>query len=564
MPLKLTVAGRVWWESECRVIFLDARASLSSEPGVQASVDSTFGGHSTKALNDGVADGENLAWNEAAWASEDGSGKHWVRLAFPAPVAVQEVVADDSAVVVRWDTASDQTRPVRYRIYYAPASPAPQATNLNAAPWLNTGYVAGTAPADYAYPVNLATALANEHRVAGLTNGVAYRFIVRASDSVTPTPYEEANVVSLTATPRKSNGSTYAGITIDGSFTDWRAAARVWEDPASDQGSAASDLKAVWIANDRDYVYFRIETWNTHDFHAIGNNLYLDADRSVATGFEPFGANLVGSELMMQGDGLYSQKLGGWNDGYAASVAIAPYATSTTSWEWKIPRALAHPGSAGGGAVFDVAGFKYLVTSGATSADELSAVLGYTFATPSVAATITVDGNGADWPAHAKIYDDATGDNAGAPSDVKAVWTANDADYLYLRIDTWSAHDYAAFYNNTYLDTDLASATGFHPHGLAFGSELLLQNAGAYSEKLGGWNEGLATSPSGKSVTMAPLGGSATIWEWRIPRDLVHPGAGGAVFGAQLEVFVTSDNAGLAERAPNTVATEHVRYRFVP
>ena len=92
VPLKLAVAGRVWWEAECRVVFLDARASLSSEPGVQVSADSTFGGYATKALHDGVADGENLAWNEAAWASEDGPGEHWVRLAFPKPVAVREVV----------------------------------------------------------------------------------------------------------------------------------------------------------------------------------------------------------------------------------------------------------------------------------------------------------------------------------------------------------------------------------------------------------------------------------------------------------------------------------------
>ncbi len=94
VTLKMTLSsrGREWWAEECRVVFLTARESLASGSGVQVSADSTFGGYSAKALNDGVADGANLAWNEAAWASEDGPGEHWVRLAFPQPVAVEEVV----------------------------------------------------------------------------------------------------------------------------------------------------------------------------------------------------------------------------------------------------------------------------------------------------------------------------------------------------------------------------------------------------------------------------------------------------------------------------------------
>jgi len=92
LKMMLSSGGREWWAEECRVVFLTARESLASGPGVQVSADSTFGGYSEKALNDGVADGANLAWNEAAWASEDGPGEHWVRLAFPQPVAVEEVI----------------------------------------------------------------------------------------------------------------------------------------------------------------------------------------------------------------------------------------------------------------------------------------------------------------------------------------------------------------------------------------------------------------------------------------------------------------------------------------
>ncbi|EIQ00634.1 hypothetical protein OpiT1DRAFT_05183 [Opitutaceae bacterium TAV1] len=92
LAMKVSSGGRVWWEDECRVVFLDARASLSGGDGVQVTADSTFGGYTTRPLNDGVTDSGALAWNEAAWASGDSPDEHWVRFAFPQPVAVREVV----------------------------------------------------------------------------------------------------------------------------------------------------------------------------------------------------------------------------------------------------------------------------------------------------------------------------------------------------------------------------------------------------------------------------------------------------------------------------------------
>ncbi|MFA6289487.1 MAG: fibronectin type III domain-containing protein [Opitutaceae bacterium] len=673
----------------------------------------------------------------------------------PARTGVQAVVPKDGAVAVQWDTANDQSRPVRYKIYYAPAGAS--TANLNVSPWANTGYVAGTTPANYAYPRTNATSYANEYTVTGLQNGSSYMFVVHAADSAT-TVHEDTNVVSLAATPQKSAGSLYANIVIDGAFTDWPAAAQIWGDPTGDKGTGASDIKAIWVANDTDYVYFRIDTWNSHDFPAAVNNLYLDTDLVGGdTTFNPYGANLIFSELLIQGGIMYSQKNGNFNDGMISNVAIVPGSGAATSWEWKIARNTLHPAGVGGGAVFSAAGFKILATSGSAVTDEVAGAATYTFAQPSVfktitvdgntsewpayakiyddpsgdnlgaptdikavwaandldylylrietwnthdmpnagnnfyfdtdvgvspgfnphalgkissklliqsdhlysegnggfndgalgtfgispyavpasnweyriplslvhpstagvrankavfgpggvpidilltsdnagpaefapatgalryvlagldiapqttAATITVDGNGSDWPSGAKVYDDATGDNAGAPSDIKSVWIANDTNYVYLRIDTWNSHDYAGSFNNTYFDANLSPATGFKPHGLAFGSELLLQNTGVYSQKSGAWNDGAATSPSGKTVTMAPGGGSATTFEWRIPRDLVHPSAGGPVFNepdGAFFLFVTSDNAGaLAERAPNDPGTQFIWYIPAP
>ena len=701
------------------------------------------------------------AWNTAnpdtaapVWSTTANSGVTRTTTTFAANrIGVQELVPSDGAVTVRWDLANDQTRPVRYKIYYAPVSSSPSTSNLNTSPWSNTGYVSGTAPANYGWPRTLSTSYANEYKVTGLTNGVAYRFVVRASDSGS-TVREETNVVTLDATPQKSSGSAYATITIDGSFSDWPAEAQIWSDPSGDHGAAASDIKAIWVANDNDYVYFRVDSWNSHDFPNAVNNIYFDTDlASGDTGFQPGGAPTIASELLLQGGILYSQKAGNFNDGTIGNVAINPGSGSTTSWEWRIARNTQHPSGVGGGTVFSASGFKILATSGST---EFAGVATYAFAEPSVyatitpdasfsdwpakakladdpqsdnlgavtdyksvwvandvnylylriqtwnthdmplsgnnlyfdsdvgvspgfnphslgkisskllnqsdqlysqggggfndgwlatlgispyavsasdweyriplnlvhpsgagvranqavfgstgtpinilltsdnsgpaeflpntgslryvlagptltphttRATITVDGNGADWPAGAKVYDDASGDNAGAPADVKSVWIANDDTYIYIRIDTWSAVDYAAAFNNTYLDADLSAATGFKPHGLPFGSEALLQNTGLYSQKSGAWNDGALTPLPGRTAQMAPTSGIATTFEWRIPRDLYHPNSGGPLFAepdGSFFLLVTSDNSGAAELAPDSPATQAIWYIPAP
>lgn len=482
---------------------------------------------------------------------------------------IQQVVAGDSSVTVRWDLADDQSRPVRYKVYYAPASPDP-GTNLAASPWQNTGYVSGTAPANYRYgswTANNTNIYANEYTVAGLLNGVTYKFVVRAADSAS-TVHEETNTVSLTATPFRV-GSVYANIAVDGSFADWPADAQIWNDAQNDHATAASDVKAIWAANDSQNVYLRIDTWNSHDFPNAFNNIYFDTDLAGGdASFNPYGLGLVASELLLQGGTLWSQKNGNFNDGQIGSASFSPSSGSATSWEFSFPRSIQHPSGVGGGSVFTSTGFKVLVTSGSSSTDELAGAASYNFATASVFKTITANGTIAsgEWPAHSLIYSDAQSDNAGAATDIKAVYMTNDAANLYLRVDTWNSHNMPGAFNNFYFDTQVGVSPGFNPHGLGkISSKLLLNGVSLFSEGNGGFNDGYIGG-----TTYGPTAGtSATAWEFAIPLTIVHPTGSGAragqdvfpALGTEIQALLTSDNSGPAEFAPDAGA---LRYKLAP
>lgn len=163
-------------------------------------------------------------------------------------------------------------------------------------------------------------------------------------------------------------------------------------------------------------------------------------------------------------------------------------------------------------------------------------------------APIGIDGDMGDWPAGALVYEDPQGDAAGGPSDVRRVWMANDASHLYLRIDTWNAHDLAGVLDRAYFDTDRNVLTGFNVFGLSLaGSEMLMEFAGLYSQADGGFNNGAVGTAS-----VAPTGNpSTTSWEFAFSRSLLHPTtlsgtmANQPVFGADGSSFgflFTSDN----------------------
>lgn len=99
--------GATVFQRRFDVTFLAAGESLARDSRVRVEVDSTYSGYTIKALTDGVRDTTGVAWNEAAWASEESGGPHWVRITFPEPTTVQ-------ALSVYWNIESGVTYTSRH------------------------------------------------------------------------------------------------------------------------------------------------------------------------------------------------------------------------------------------------------------------------------------------------------------------------------------------------------------------------------------------------------------------------------------------------------------------
>jgi len=88
LSVQVESEGKTISQRRFEVTFLEKGESLARDSRVRVDVDSTYSGYTTKPLADGVRDTKGIAWNEAAWASEETGGPHWVRIAFPEPTTI--------------------------------------------------------------------------------------------------------------------------------------------------------------------------------------------------------------------------------------------------------------------------------------------------------------------------------------------------------------------------------------------------------------------------------------------------------------------------------------------
>ncbi|WP_269537106.1 discoidin domain-containing protein [Cerasicoccus fimbriatus] len=92
VALKASAMGFEIFDGSVELQFLGQQASVVRDTAVLVETSSDFPGYGPSPLRDGVTEPTaSMAFNEAAWASEESASPHWVRFEFPEPVEVSEV-----------------------------------------------------------------------------------------------------------------------------------------------------------------------------------------------------------------------------------------------------------------------------------------------------------------------------------------------------------------------------------------------------------------------------------------------------------------------------------------
>jgi hypothetical protein len=125
-----------------------------------------------------------------------------------------------------------------------------------------------------------------------------------------------------------------SSIVIDGSFDDWANVPLAFTDPEDSTDSL--DYKDVYVTSDDNFIYMRVTLWRPGDLSDFHNNIFIDADQDVTTGYSFSG---IGSDVLIQSGAGYEQVAGTFNNGTVSGLdwQIAP-AGSVSEVEFRISR----------------------------------------------------------------------------------------------------------------------------------------------------------------------------------------------------------------------------------
>jgi len=463
------------------------------------------------------------AWNSTAAQSSNA----------PAPrIGIQEAVAGNQNVTVRWDVADDQTQPVHYNVYYTavtnftatPSLDFSTATKLaHVTPKLPSAYTNGTGPGIYPY----------EYTVSGLSNGVQYLFAVRAEDSATPL-HEDTNTATMLAVPG-TNGTAgnFRNINLDGDFSDW--AGMAWAYQGAPDGNPVNFIK-IQFANDDSYLYCHfVLASNAAPFSDFNTHLFVDRDLNATTGY-PAASAAFGSEWMIESGFGYDERNGSFNAGSIANLGweIAP--ASGTEFEFRVSLAATF---SDGSPVFTNTPFRLLLQDNRGGEAQTGTGIPYMLAAapPASYRHINVNGDLSDW---SDVPIAAIGPTNGSGVMFANASIANDNDYLYLRFALrTNAAPFSDFNTHIFIDTDTNAATGYHAASFSIGSEFMVESGVGYDERNGSFANG---SVSGLDWLLAPAG-SGTNFEVRLSR-LARYADNSLVFTNPAVRIVFQDNHG--------------------
>lgn len=233
----------------------------------------------------------------------------------PTPrVGIQKATAQNQSVTVHWDIALD-LHPVDYYLYYQTIPfDFSNDTNLTSAT-----KIALTPEIGDQYGSDLQTTYPYKATLSNLTAWQQYYFVIRAVDT-SSNGNEEKNQVVLQTTPYGPKT-----ITIDGSYSDWSNLSSLLLDGDDVADSAGPDWLDIKIINDADNLYLYYKSANS--FNLDGSPTYgysrgmffMDIDESTDTGY---GYYNLGSDLLVQGIGLFRQAAGAFEGTFLENITI--------------------------------------------------------------------------------------------------------------------------------------------------------------------------------------------------------------------------------------------------
>lgn len=215
----------------------------------------------------------------------------------PARVGVSKLKVGNNPneLIVFWDSAKDQSWPVKYNI-----SIATEEDFSNEVKHSNVKFKKN--PAWNSHPEDN---VANQYTLTDLVE-TTYYVRVTAEDSSVDN-LEDDNTVTLSIDlefiPVTSN--PVSNITVDGNLDEWQTLQSFGTDAKEMQNESSLDWQQAWMSHNEDTLYLAYQYHNPMTM-SWGHIAYLDTDTDKTTGFKGGGSTLpIGIEYMIQGYNLW-------------------------------------------------------------------------------------------------------------------------------------------------------------------------------------------------------------------------------------------------------------------